>query len=194
MEGGGDQAAVAEAEFLAWAEPRDERFELVEGAVVMRAGASRDHERIAEAVFAALYAQVDPGVFDVNKGDFGVRVGEATGRGSILYPDVVVDRQSGDGDERVTTTALAIVEVLSPSTDLAHHVRKRDLNRRVESLITDLVFDQKVPAVRVWRRGAEGWQPEPIVMHTSAARIELLEGGAALVLADVYRKTYGAQP
>ncbi len=99
----------------------------------MQAGASRDHERIAKAVFAALYAQVDPGVFDVNKGDFGVRVGEGAGRGSVLYPDVVVDRQSGDGDERVTTTAMVIAEVLSPSTDLAHHVRKLDLYQRLES-------------------------------------------------------------
>ena len=52
MEGGHDQAELFEAEFLVWAEPRDERCELVEGAVVMQAGASRDHERIAKAVFA----------------------------------------------------------------------------------------------------------------------------------------------
>ena len=194
MEGRRDQAALSEAEFLVWAEPQDERFELVEGSVVMQAGASRDHERVAKAVFASLYAQVDPDVFDVNKGDFGVRVGEGSGRGSVLYPDVVVDRQSGDGDERVTTTAMVIVEVLSPSTDLAHHVRKLDLYRRVESLVTYLVFDQKAPVVRVWRRLAADWQPTPTVVDALAARIEMPEIGATLVLAHIYRMPSGAQP
>ena len=66
---------LSEVEFLAWAELAHERFELVEGQASMQAGASRDHERIAKAVFATLYAQVDPANFDVNKGDFGVRVG-----------------------------------------------------------------------------------------------------------------------
>ena len=179
---------MSEAAFLAWAEPRDERYELVEGAVVMQAGASRDHERVAKSVFALLYAQADLEVFDVNKGDFGVRVGEGTGRGSVLYPDVVVDRQSGDGDERVTTTAVVIAEVLSPSTDLDHHVRKLDRYRRLESLLTYLVLDQKAPVVRIWRKGAEGWARTPTIVEGRAGEIVLPEIGAAIRLADVYRE------
>lgn len=179
---------VSEADFLAWAEPRDERAELVEGEIVMQAGASRDHERVAKAIFATLYAQVDPRRFDVNKGDFGVRIGEGSGRGSVLYPDVVVDRQSGDGDERVTTTALVIVEVLSPSTDLDHHVRKLERYKRLPSLVTYLVFDQKTPAVRVWRKTHGEWSPVPLNVSDLAASIELPEIEAAIGLAAVYGK------
>lgn len=182
---------MSEAEFLAWAEPRDGRFELVEGAVVMQAGASRDHERVAKAVFATLYAQVDPELFDVNKGDFGVRIAEGGGRGTVLYPDVVVDRQSGDGDERVTTTALVVVEVLPPSTDLEHHVRKFERYKRLESLVTYLVFDRKAPVARIWRKDVGGWQQAPTIMSDIAAGIELPEVGATIALADVYRKPRG---
>ncbi len=84
--------------------------------------------------------------------------------------------------------------MLSPSTDLAHHVRKLERYKRLESLVTYLVFDQKAPIVRVWRKEEDGWQPEPTVVDTSDARIELPEIGAAIRLADVYRKPPGAQP
>ena len=179
-------AARSEAEFFAWVEPQDGRFELVEGAVVMQAGASRDHERVAKAVFASLYAQVDPLAFDVNKGDFGVRIGDGSRRGDVLYPDVVVDRQSDEGDERVTTTALAVVEVLSPSTDLAHHIRKLERYRQLDSLTLYLVFDQKAPMVGIWRKQAEGWQ-QPTIANALAATIDLPEIGAVIRLADVYK-------
>ena len=69
------------------------RFELIEGRVVMHAGATRDHERIAKRVFICLHVRCDPEIYDVNKGDFGVRIRPGRGRGSILYPDVVVDLQ-----------------------------------------------------------------------------------------------------
>lgn len=184
---GDRRQSTSEAEFLAWAEPRDGRFELLEGQIAMQAGASRDHERVAKAVFATLYAQVEPELFDVNKGDFGVKVGAGHRRGSVLYPYVVADRQSGDGDERVTTTALVVAEVLSPSTDLEHHVRKLERYQHLASLVTYLVFDQKAAVVRVWRKGIDGWPLEPTISSGSGARIDLPEIGATIALADIYR-------
>ena len=56
--------------FLSWAEGQEEKHEYVEGVVVMQAGASRDHEQVAERIFASLLRQVDDGEFDVNKGGF----------------------------------------------------------------------------------------------------------------------------
>ena len=115
---------MSDDQFLAWAEGQEEPHELVEGVVMMQAGATRDHERVAKRVFALLYAQVDESVFDVNKGDFGVRVRPGSGKGSILYPDVLVDRQSGSGDEQATLTPVVVVEVLSRTTDYDNHVQK----------------------------------------------------------------------
>lgn len=189
-----EQASLSEAEFFAWAEPRDGRYELVDGAVRMQVGASRDHERVAKAVFAALHAQVDLDAFDVNKGDFGVPIAEGSRRGSVLYPDVVVDRQCGDGDERVTSTALVVIEVLSPSTDLAHHLRKFERYKRVESLTTYLVFDPRTPVARLWRRDGGGWQASPTIVSEPAACIDMPDIGAIIRLADVYRKPWGLKP
>ena len=123
-----------------------------------------------------------------------MRVGEGTHRGSVLYPDVGVDRQSGAGDARVTTTALVVVEVLSPSTDLAHHLRKFERYKRVDTLVTYIVFEQKAPLVRMWRKSVDGWPPAPTIVSDPAAYLDLPEIGARIGLADVYRKPSGVQP
>ncbi len=97
MEGLRDPLPDAPDDFLAWAERQEENHGLIDGIVVMQAGALRDHERVAKRIFASLFQQVDDGAFDVNKGDFGVRIREGQARGSVLLPDVLVDRQSDWG-------------------------------------------------------------------------------------------------
>ena len=78
---------MSEDQFLGWAETEEERHELLEGEVMMQSGATRDHERVAKRIFALLYAQVDESLYDVNKGDFGVRIRPGSGKGTIPYPD-----------------------------------------------------------------------------------------------------------
>ena len=90
---------------LAWAETQESKHEDVDGIVVMRAGASRDHEQVAKRVFVRLFRQVDGGAFDVNKGEFGVRLKEGRGEGGVLPPDVLVDLRDACGKERAVTTA-----------------------------------------------------------------------------------------
>jgi hypothetical protein len=62
-----EQPRMTESQFLDWAETQDARYELVDGIVMMQAGATRDHERVAKRIFAALLWQVDEARFDVNK-------------------------------------------------------------------------------------------------------------------------------
>ncbi len=186
-------ASWSEDAFLSWAERQDGRHELVEGAVRMQAGASRDHERIAKRMFAALYAQVDEATFDVNKGDFGVRIRPHGGRGSVLYPDVLVDLQDRRGGERATSTALVIVEVLSPSTDLAHHVAKLERYKAVPSLRRYLVLDQAAPVARVWARSEAGWPAEPELIGAGGT-LDMPEVGAAVPMAELYRPVAPRRP
>ena len=65
---------------------QEEKHEFVDGIVVMQAGASRDHERVAKRIFVSLLRQVDEGEFDVNKGDFGVRIRDGRGAGASFCP------------------------------------------------------------------------------------------------------------
>lgn len=46
--------------FLSWVQGQEERFELVDGCVVMMTGASRNHGRIIRNVMALLSSQLDP--------------------------------------------------------------------------------------------------------------------------------------
>ncbi|GAB6845294.1 Uma2 family endonuclease [Methylorubrum rhodinum] len=183
--------AMSEEQFLAWAEGRDGRYELVEGRVTMQAGATRDHERVAKRIFSLLYAQVDEARFDVNKGDFGVRIRPGEGRGSILYPDVVIDAQSPTGAERATLTPVVVIEVLSAGTDDDHHVQKFARDARRDTLRCYAVFDQKRPRTHLWTWGDGGRPDAPALVEGSAAEIVFPVIGARLRLADIYRPIPG---
>jgi Uma2 family endonuclease len=178
---------MSEDRFLDWAETQEGRFELVEGTVVMQAGATRDHERVAKRIFLSLYAQADEAVFDVNKGDFGVRITRGSGKGSILYPDVVVDRQSATGAERATTTPVAVVEVLSRSTDYADHVAKLKKYQVRETLRVYAVFEQTAPKAYLWVKEEAGWPEEPRIYEGLDQAVPFEAVRASVRLAEIYR-------
>lgn len=178
---------LSEAEFLAWVATQDGRYELLDGVAVMQAGATRGHERVAKRVFALLHAQVDETRFDVNKGDFGVRIRPGRGRGTILYPDVLVDLQSPEEDEQATLSPVVIVEVLSASTDYRYHVEKFGRYRTRQTLVHYAVFDQRQPVAYLWTRTGESWPAEPVLLQGLDAVLQLPAISAELELAVIYR-------
>jgi Uma2 family endonuclease len=178
---------MSEDQFFAWAEAQEERYELLEGEVVMQAGATRAHERVAKRIFALLYAQVDETAFDVNKGAFGVRIRPGSERGSILYPDVLVDRQSTAGDEQSTMQPIVVIEVLSRSTDYEHHVQKLASYKKRDSFCQYVVFDQNAPRAFVWTKGAKGWPEKPETIEDADSVVALPPIDAQLRLAEIYR-------
>lgn len=157
----------------------------------MQAGATRDHERVAKRIFALLYARVDEARFDVNKGDFGVRTHPSRGKGSILYPDVVVDPQSGAGEEQATTRPIVVIEVLSASTDYDHHVEKLARYAERDTLRHYAVFDQKVPLAFLWTRTDRGRPDEPSRIEGEGGAVAFPAIDAGLTLAEVYRPSRG---
>ena len=178
---------MTEEQFFAWAVLRDDPCELVDGFIVMQAGTTRLHERVAKRIFALLYASVDERAFDVTKAEFGVRIRPGSGRGTILYPDVLVDRQSDRPEERATSTPIVVVEVLSPSTDLRYLSTKLDSYKRCATLRHYLVLDQADPRVWDWSLGERGWPPEPAFLEGMDKVVRLPAIGASVSLADVYR-------
>jgi Uma2 family endonuclease len=99
------------ASFLSWVERQEERYELVEGRVIMMAGASRRHGRIVRNLLVLLDAQLDPREWEVIP-DFGLNAGPET----LRFTDIVVDRISAAGGDRTTPAPVLLAEVLSPST------------------------------------------------------------------------------
>src|SRR4051794_10417843 len=104
-------AHIDKTAFLAWAEGREGRYELVQGRVVMMTGFSRNHGRIVRRVARLLEDQLDSHEWEVIA-DFGLDAGPAT----LRYPDIVVDRAGGGGRDYTATSPVLLIEVLSPSS------------------------------------------------------------------------------
>jgi hypothetical protein len=77
--------------FLAWAQGREGRYELVERHVVMMVGGSKTHALIASQLMRALWGRIDVKKWVVLGSDLAVDVGP----GSLRYPDAIVDSIGG---------------------------------------------------------------------------------------------------
>ena len=104
-------AHMDKSAFLAWVQGREERYELVEGRVIMMVGASRAHGLIVRNLLVLLNRVLDPQRWMVIA-DFGLDAGPQT----LRYPDIMVDGADGDGADYTATAPALLAEVLSPST------------------------------------------------------------------------------
>src|SRR5215470_11447919 len=102
--------------FLAWAEGREERYELVDGRVVMMTRPRRAHAMIVGNLIVALRRRLDFRKWTVIA-EFGLDAGPRT----LRFPDIVVDTAGGDLDDRWANGPVLLAEVLSGSS------RKTDL-------------------------------------------------------------------
>lgn len=103
-------------EFLVWAEGRDGKFELDDGAVVAMAPETVRHVRNKAAAFAALSAALrDSGLScEAFIDGIAVRITPMTS----YIPDVLVHcGERLPGDARETASPIVVVEVLSPSSE-----------------------------------------------------------------------------
>jgi Uma2 family endonuclease len=168
------------AEFLAWAQGREGRFELVGGRVVMMTGSSLWHADIVGNVFELLRTRLDRKRWRVVS-EFGLDVGDRT----IRYPDVVVmSRSLGKGGDLTTNSPILVIEVLSPSTMKIDFGDKAAEYLRLPSLAAYVIFAQDEAKAWVHVRGAGQLSPE-VVEGTSAA-IPIPGLGIEIPLAGVY--------
>ncbi len=178
---------MSEDQFLAWARTQEGRYELLAGKVRRLAGATRAHERVAKRIFMVLYAQVDERTFDLNKGGFGVQAPSASGSGTVLYPDIVIDPQSGAGGERSTCQPVVIIEVVSSRADCEPHIQKLDRYKAWDTLRHLAVFDHEEPRACVWTKTGDGWPARPVRIEGAGGIVNLPAIGAAITLDEIYR-------
>jgi Uma2 family endonuclease len=169
------------AAFLAWAEGREKRYELVEGRVVMMTRPRRAHAIIVRNLIVALHRRLDSRKWTVIA-EFGLDAGPRT----LRFPDIVVDRVGGDWDDRWAIGPVLLAELLSGFS------RKTDLQDkpaeflRLPSLQAYLVFAQREAKAWAWLREARSFasQPHEIVGLDATIRLAALETDLPLV--DVY--------
>ena len=169
------------ASFLAWADGREERYELVEGRVVMMTRPRRAHAIIVRNLILALHRRLDPEKWLVIA-EFGLDAGPKT----LRFPDVVVDRIGGSPDDRWATGPVLLAEVLSESS------RKTDLEDkateflRLPSVEAYAVFAQREAKAWAWLREAGSFSSRPREFVGEKNVIGLPAVGIELPLSEVY--------
>jgi Uma2 family endonuclease len=167
--------------FLAWLDGREERYELVDGRVVMMTRPSRAHAILVSNLIVALHRRLDPRRWTV-VAEFGLDAGPKT----LRFPDIVVDGAGGRGSDLTATAPVMLIEVLSPSTARFDLGDKAAEFLRIPTLSAYLVLAQDEPKAWTWVRTAERFPPGPAVIEGEQAVIHLPAFEIELSLSELY--------
>src|SRR5262245_46258520 len=156
--------------FLAWAQGREGRFELVERHIVMMVGGSKTHALIASQLMRSLWARIDTKKWVVLGSDLAVDVGPD----SLRYPDAIVDSIGGQR-ALLATGPVLIAEVLSPSSATLDLGDKAAEYLRLPTLAAYLVLSQDEIKAWVYVTGSEQHPgPDPIRGVDATIRVPAL--------------------
>jgi Uma2 family endonuclease len=168
------------AEFLAWVEGREGRYELAGGRVLMMTGGTVRHGLIVGNLFTLLRGQLDRKRWIVLS-DFGIDVGP----GTVRYADVVIDHPGAKGRALTAKAPVLIAEVLSPSTSTVDLGDKAAEYLRLPSLAAYLVLAQDEVKGWIYIRDVEPF-PAPRTIAGSDATFHVPMLDIDLALADIY--------
>lgn len=140
---------IAPEAFFAWIASREERYELVDGEVVMMAGAGRRHDHIVVNLITAVNLQTRSGTCQTFTGDTYV----ATSPTSRRMPDLGIDCGAPDEASLMADKPSLVVEVMSPTTAGFDVTIKLAEYQSVPSLDYILFVDTESPKVHLYARG-----------------------------------------
>ena len=192
-----DADYVTAAEYLRREETADTKHEWYDGEVREMAGASLEHDTLAGEVFFQLKLATRGKPFQVLTSDIKVRIPD----GPYVYTDGVVAASPPDmeppvrpgGPRTVLLNPVAIVEVLSESTEETDRGEKLDGYRRIPSLTDYLMFSQHEPRVDHRHRPAAGrW--ELTIVRGADASVRLAGLGVEVGMVAVYGVPRRCQP
>jgi Uma2 family endonuclease len=138
-----------------------ERWELIDGQLVMMTGGTQRHDIIALNIAAALLPGARARGCAVHKSDTMVRRDSAEYFGAV--PDVFVRCGAADQGARFATDPIVIFEVLSKTTEAYDRAQKFIEYVQIESLRHYVLVHQDEARAEIWTRDAEGvFQPETV--------------------------------
>jgi Uma2 family endonuclease len=171
---------MTETEFAAFLQARDERWELVDGAPIMMVRITQRHADIVANILAALHKQLRGTGFRATCSRTGVRTGKMT----IRYPDLVVDRGPRADQDVCATAPILVCEVLSPSRDPFDTHQRVSEYRTSQNIACIILIDPEATRAIIHRRDGAGWRNH---LHVGLDQIVALpEIGAVLALRGVY--------
>ena len=169
--------------FEAWAERQSGRYELVRGRPVMMNQTSWNHSKITTNLLALVLTSINRDIFHVAAGDFALQTGEDT----LRLADILITPSNRSARDRRTDEAVAIIEVLSPSTTSDDFGPKQIEYLALPSLQTYLIVAQDQTCVWAWIKGEDGFPEKPDVIETLDASISIAPLNLSLAMSEIYR-------
>ncbi len=166
--------------FLAWAEGREGRWELIDGVPVMMAGAQRRHDQIVVNAIVSLGVQLRGGPCRPFTGDTAVKMTA----GNVRRPDVGVECGPVDPPALHAAVTKLVVEVMSPSNRPIDVVRKLDEYRAQPGLDHVLLIEPGTVQALLWSRA--GRECSSTVFEALEDVIEIPTLGIRLPLVVLY--------
>jgi Uma2 family endonuclease len=172
---------ISPEQFLAWVAGREERYELIDGEVVMMAGAGRRHDRIVVNLTAAIHSQIKGGPCQTFTGDTYVVTSSSTRR----MPDLGVDCGRPDDDALTADKPSLIVEVLSPTTGSFDVTVKLAEYQSLLSVGYILFVDTESPNVHLYSRNDDRLWTDAVLKGLET-QVELKRLNVSLELREIY--------
>jgi len=170
--------------FEAWAERQDGRYELVRGHPVMMNQTTWNHSKITTNLILALGQVIDRNAFHIAAGDFALQTGEDT----LRLADILITPSNRSGKDRRTDEAVAIIEILSPSTTSEDFGPKQIEYLALTSLQAYLIVAQDKACVWAWIKGEDGFPQKPEVIEVLDTTITIQRLNLTLTLDAIYRR------
>ena len=142
---------ISVEDYLADELSRDKKHELIDGHIVMMAGASANHERISGNIYRKFGNHLEGSSCEPFGSDMKVKIGS-----NFFYPDAMVDCHFDESKPYYTETPAIIIEVLSKSTRRMDETSKRFAYINIPSLQEYVLIEQDIVDIEVIRR-SEGW-------------------------------------
>jgi Uma2 family endonuclease len=167
------------AEFLAWDDGTDTRYELIDGRPVAMAPVAASHSIIVVNLGHALKSRLKAPCYAGSEA--GV---ERPGRGDTFYKaDIVVSCTPAVPGAPAIPDPVVVIEVLSPSTIEHDRGRKAYDYRRIPSVREIVLVASEQRHIVIWRRRGAKWEVEDLI---GDATLELEAVGVQIPLAAIY--------
>lgn len=166
------------AEFLAWEERREERYEFDGVRPVAMNGGSDPHEAIGGTLRALLVDRLRGGACRPRGPTMKIEV-----VGRIRYPDAFVYRTPAPPDQ-IVRDPVVVFEIISPSTSRTDRIAKLREYQATDSIQRYVILEQDSIGATVHVREGGRWTATALVEGDKLAMPEI---GIELTLAEIYR-------
>jgi len=146
------------AEYIRLEQQTDEKHEFVDGQIVAMAGGTLRASLIAGNLIAALHAALKGSPCRVYSSDARIRAGRTP---FLTYPDIsiicgLVGTDPDDPTDTTATNPRALIEILSPTTEMYDRGEKFSRYRRISSLEEYVLVAQGKPQVETFHKNKNG--------------------------------------